>query len=247
MATNALDQTSGVPLYRQIIDILRAEIVSGQVSAEEPMTEAKLIDRFGVSLAPIRQALSELTRDGYVYRKQGRGTFPVVGPRVDRPVGLKTGDLYRYLALQGLKPSSSVTGIERVSGSEAIRSRLGLAEGENLLHFTRLMTLDGQPFALNDIYIRAPEDFSPSEEDLKDGGSAFALLESRYGIALEHAEHEAWATSATKDVASTLKLETGSPVLVIDTVFYLTGGVAGGWRTAVHRPESFKFHFAANS
>ena len=57
MAITELDTSSGVPLYRQIMDILRAEITSGAVGADEPMTEAKLLSRFGVSRAPIRQAL----------------------------------------------------------------------------------------------------------------------------------------------------------------------------------------------
>lgn len=247
MASAELNRSSGIPLYRQIAEILRTEILAGKIDATEPMTEAKLIARFGVSLAPIRQALTELTRDGIIYRQQGRGTFPVTGVQIDRPADLKIGDLYRYLEDRGLHPRSEVADIERVAPPEFVASRLGLTAGEKLLHFTRNITVDDRPFAENDIYIRSPETFLPTTAELADGGSALTLLERQYGITIHHAEHEAWATAATDEQARLLDVPLGSPLLVIDTVFYRADGAAVGWRSAVHRPEEFKFHFVTNA
>lgn len=247
MASPEIDLESGVPLYRQVMEILRNEIIEGALDPAIPMTEAKLIARFGVSAAPIKQALTELTREGYVYRKQRLGTFPVMGVRVDRPADLKTGDLFRYLEDRGLKPSATVTGIKRVVPPLTIQKRLSTSEDEKLLHFERVIYADEKPFAVNDIYIRSPEDFLPSQAELKDGGSALTLLERKYGISLDHAEHEAWATTASSPQAAALGVAEGSPLLVIDTVFFATGGVAVGWRSAVHRPEEFKFHFVTNN
>ncbi len=243
MANLEIDASSGVPLYRQILDILRTEITSGSVASQEPMTEAKLIERFGVSLAPIRQALKELSIEGLVYRKQGKGTFPVTGVKVDRPADLKPGDLYRYLVERGLHPKSKVSGIERVEAPTEVAQKLGLNDGEKVLHFSRLITCDNLPFAENDIYIRSPADFLPTEAELDDGGSALHLLELRHGIALDRAEHEAWATSATAEHAAIMQVDEGSPLLVIDTLFFQKGGVPTGWRTAIHRPDEFKYHF----
>ncbi len=247
MATPELDRSSGVPLYRQIAEILRRDIDEGRVDASAPLTEAKLISRFNVSLAPIRQALNELTRDGVVYRKQGRGTFPVTGVRVDRPADLKTGDLYRYLEDRGLHPTSRVEGIERVPPSAELAQRLDVSASERLLHFTRLIFVDDQPFAENDIYIRCPDAFAPTADELADGGSALALLERRHGIHIHHAEHEAWATTATAATGLAIGVAEGSPVLVIDTTFFQANGAAVGWRRAIHRPEEFTFRFVTNS
>lgn len=243
MATTELDHSSGVPLYRQIMEILRTEITSGAVGPDEPMTEAKLLSRFGVSRAPIRQALRDLTNEGFVYRKQGRGTFPMVGVRVDRPADLKSGNLYQFLAAKGLAPTSQVFEIERIVPPAAVARRLGVTGDERLLHFRRVIAVDGEPFADNDVYVRSPEAFQPGEDELNGGGSAFAILEKQYGITLDRAEHEAWATSASPEHAEALGVAVGSPVLVIDTVFFATGGVAVGWRSAVHRAEEFKYRF----
>jgi GntR family transcriptional regulator len=238
-----LDATSGVPLYRQIMNILRQEIANGQVDAEEPITEAKLIARFQVSLAPIRQALRELTNEGLVYRKQGKGTFPMAQLQVDRPADLKPGDLYQYLADRGLHPTSIVSGIERAVPPGQVKAKLGLTSAQKVLHFTRQIALDGQPFALNDIYIVSPKTFVPTAPELDNGGSALALLEQRHGVVLGRAEHEAWATSANAEQAQQLAVPVGSPVLVIDTLFYAKDGSATGWRSAVHHPDEFKYHF----
>lgn len=243
MTSAELNYESGVPLHRQIRDILQSEIVHGLSNETEPMTEAKLTARFGVSSAPVRQALDELARTGFVFRKQGRGTFPVQGVRVDRPADLKVGDLYRYLADRGLRPTAVVEGIERVHPPAEVTRRLALEENEQVLHFVRLISVDGKPFAENDVYIRAPKEFLPTSQELADGGSAFALLERDFGIALESAENEAWATTANANHASMLGVEVGSPLLIIDTVFYAKGGLPVGWRSAAHRPDEFKYHF----
>jgi GntR family transcriptional regulator len=244
MASAELDPSSGVPLYRQIKEILRAEIVGG-ASVDTGMTEAQLLDRFNVSRAPIRQALMELASEGYVYRRQGKGTFPVRGTRVERPANVRPGDLYRYLSEQGLKPSSTVTGIERLGAPAQLHEVLHLERAEELLHFTRLISVEGRPLAEAEVFIRAPRDFSPTAAQLEQTGSAFQLLERGFGIALDGAEHVTWATAATGEHATALGVSVGDPLLVIETTFFAVGRLPVGWRSAVHRADDFKFRFLA--
>ncbi|EHK88060.1 GntR family transcriptional regulator [Saccharomonospora azurea] len=246
MAHGELDLSSGVPLYRQIKDILRTEIVGGVADPEKPMTEAQLLSRFEVSRAPIRQALKELAGEGYVYRKQGKGTFPVPGVRVNRPADVRPGALYQYLSESGLHPASTVSGIERVEPPARVRRRLGIEAGERLLHFVRVISVEDEPLVEADVYIRAPEDFAPTAAELEEKGSAFELLERQFGITLDRAEHEAWATAATADHAATLGVRAGSPLLVIETTFFTAGGLPAGWRSAVHRAEEFKYRFVTS-
>ncbi|AUI50453.1 GntR family transcriptional regulator [Arthrobacter crystallopoietes] len=246
MASGELDPSSGVPLYRQIKDILRKEIAGGIADPQKPMTEEQLLSRFEVSRAPIRQALKELTDEGYVYRKQGKGTFPVTGARVHRPADIRPGALHQYLTESGLHPGSKVSGIERIEPPVRIRHRLGLDPHERLLHFTRLISVENEPLVEANVYIRAPEDFRPTVAELEDKGSAFELLERDYGITLDRAEHEAWATAADTDQAATFGVRAGSPLLVIETIFFTTGGLPAGWRSAVHQAEDFKYRFVTS-
>lgn len=244
MAYGELDTSSGVPLYRQIKEILRKEVAEGIADPEKPMTEALLLSRFDVSRAPIRQALQELASEGYVYRKQGKGTFPVVGARVQRPADVRSGALYEYLTETGRHPKGKVSGVERVEPPARIRDLLGLESHERLLHFTRLISVGNEPLVEADVYVRAPDAFRPTAAELDDEGSAFRRLEREFGITLVRAEHEAWAGAATAEQAATFGVSAGSPLLVIETIFFTTGDRPAGWRSAVHQAEKFKYRFS---
>lgn len=246
MAYGELDPASGVPLYRQIKEILRGEITGGNADPQTPMTEALLLERFEVSRAPIRQALAELATEGYVYRKQGKGTFPVSGTRVQRPADVRSGALYQYLYDTGMQPTGKVSGVKRTRPPGKVCDILGLGAHERLLHFTRLISVEDQPLVEADVYIRAPEGFRPTAAELEAQGSAFDLLEKQFGIAHLRAEHEAWATAATAGQAQTFGVDPGSPLLVIETVFFTTGDRPAGWRSAVHQAEKFKYKFTTS-
>lgn len=56
------------PLYRRAFVILAHEIVGGDLSAETRLHESRVAERFGISRAPARQALSLLEANGLVGR-----------------------------------------------------------------------------------------------------------------------------------------------------------------------------------
>ena len=62
-------------LWESICDQLRDEILDGRLEAGERLVETELAERFGVSRGPIRDALTELSRDGLAVDLPRRGTF----------------------------------------------------------------------------------------------------------------------------------------------------------------------------
>jgi GntR family transcriptional regulator, transcriptional repressor for pyruvate dehydrogenase complex len=70
------NRVSSSKLYIQIYNQILSEIESGafQVGDKLP-AERELCDQFGVSRAPIRQALSALELNGYIYSRQGEGVY----------------------------------------------------------------------------------------------------------------------------------------------------------------------------
>lgn len=64
------------PLYSQIVDDIKAQILSGQlVPGDQLSTEFELAQKYGVSRITSQRALVELERAGFIYRKQGKGSF----------------------------------------------------------------------------------------------------------------------------------------------------------------------------
>ncbi len=68
------------PLYKRIYDSLRDQIRTGAFppGARVP-SEKELIEQFGVSRITSKRALEMLTKDGFIVRRPGRGSFVVGG------------------------------------------------------------------------------------------------------------------------------------------------------------------------
>lgn len=68
--------TPGRPAYQQVAAELRGQILNGDypVGAQLPST-TELCDHYDVSRTVIRDALSELRRDGLIIGQQGKGVF----------------------------------------------------------------------------------------------------------------------------------------------------------------------------
>ncbi|ODA44623.1 Transcriptional regulator, GntR family [Thermodesulfovibrio sp. N1] len=79
-------------LYLKLYEILKMKIEKGEwtVGIQIP-TEEQLCKNYDVSRATVRNAISELVREGYLKRIQGKGTFVVkkVTPRESITINLK--------------------------------------------------------------------------------------------------------------------------------------------------------------
>ena len=71
-----IDKEGGVPLYRQLEEILKERVRNGDFKPGDRIpTELELCEEFGISRTSVRQALADLANDGFLCRHQGRGTF----------------------------------------------------------------------------------------------------------------------------------------------------------------------------
>ena len=76
MITFTLDYSSGVPIYRQIIDQIRFGIVSGQLNLGEQLpTVRALAVALKVNLNTVSKAYKELEIKDILETQQGTGTF----------------------------------------------------------------------------------------------------------------------------------------------------------------------------
>jgi GntR family transcriptional regulator len=241
-----VDRGSSVPLHSQIKQILIDELQGAGSENAPVLTEASLMKRFHVSRAPVRQALKDLVDEGYVVRQRAKGTFPVRGLNVHLPPALELGGLSRYLAEQGLKPSSRIVTLQRVTGPEEVRMALGQDEAMQLLHLERVISVKGSPLVWASTYLRTPPDYMPDIKELERTGTVFAMIDREFGIKFTHGEQHIWAAGATVEEAEALEIGAGSPVLVAVTTMFTNEGRPGGWRRAVHRAEDFKYAFGLN-
>lgn len=76
MLEAGVDRDSQQKLYVQIYDIIRQRIEKGSWTVQSLIpSEDELCRMFSVSKATVRLAITDLVRDGYLKRQQGKGTF----------------------------------------------------------------------------------------------------------------------------------------------------------------------------
>ena len=71
-----IDRGADTPLWMQLKAILQGQIQEGELQPDSRLySENELCKIFGVSRTVVREALSELVHDRFIYRIQGKGTF----------------------------------------------------------------------------------------------------------------------------------------------------------------------------
>lgn len=89
-------------LYIQIYNQLHKSILSGAFKVGDKLpTERELCEQFGVSRAPVRQALSALELNGFIYSRQGEGVYV----KSNRP---QSNNLKSDLVLESVSPEDIV-------------------------------------------------------------------------------------------------------------------------------------------
>lgn len=84
MKKQILNTESYSPLYKQLMQKLRADIQSGVYPVHSRIpSEQELCETYQVSRVTVRKALSELTQEGLLKRHQGKGTFVGI-PRIQK-------------------------------------------------------------------------------------------------------------------------------------------------------------------
>ena len=74
--TIVIENTSPLPIYEQIIQQVRAQILSGQLKEGEMLPSIRALARdLRISVITTRRAYDELEREGYIQTVAGRGSF----------------------------------------------------------------------------------------------------------------------------------------------------------------------------
>lgn len=182
-----IDRSSPIPLYHQVVQGIENAIHTGiLVPGSKLENEIDLAAALNLSRPTMRKAMDELVRAGLLVRKRGVGT-QVVASQVRRPLELSS--LFDDLSAHGGKPTTDVLTFDHTDADDAVREKLGLAQGAKVYHFTRVRKVDGKPLALMENWVR--DDIMTIEQEelaerglyaiLRQGGVNFRLATQRIG------------------------------------------------------------------
>ncbi|EBA5556779.1 UTRA domain-containing protein [Salmonella enterica subsp. enterica] len=216
MANSGLQQRSSVPLYRQLKDKILSEISSGKLAegAKIP-TEVEFSDRYAISRITVRNAIKELVEEGYLIKKQGKGTF-VCRPKIERKV-VHLLSFTDACKANHLPVQSRVIRCEILSDYRHVRQLLDLKNEDSLLYIQRLRMAGDAPLMLENNYYSLNRFGFLQQEDLR--GSLYQLLREKYAIVPTYAgETTVDMVRAHDDNASLLQQPPGEPLFLLKTL-----------------------------
>jgi len=231
-----IDPYSTEPLYYQLKEILRKNILAGVWKAGDKIpTEKELSETFGVSTAVVRQAVSLLVNEGFLVKRQGKGTF-VTDTRV-RQGPRKLSSFSEEMAAMGLKPSSIVLEKGIKEADEKICKALQVQPKTRVVMVKRLRLANDDPLGIQTFYI--PEYVAPDflQNDLTQ--SLYKLLETKYGIVIKSAYEKYYATILDKYECKLLKVKWPFAGFIVERIAFDTTGSPVEYTESVIRSDKY--------
>jgi GntR family transcriptional regulator len=234
-----IERMSAVPLYQQVHEILREDILSGRLKAGHRLaTEFELMKRFGVSRTTVRQTIARLRKEGLVSVHRGKGTF-VGKAKIEPELSALTGFVEDMQAL-GLTASARVLGVEEVRAPEVVAAALRVAPGDPVSKITRIRLAEEVPVSFEYSYLPLELGRRVAQENLE-VSPIFSLFEDKYGIELGDALYRIEAARASRTVAEALGIERGAPVLAIERTTHSTTGAAVDFEQMFYRGDRIRY------
>lgn len=211
-----LEKNSPKPLYQQLKDILVDAIDSEKWKANEKIpSENELSSIYGLSRMTVRSVLTDLVKEGLLYRVQGKGTFVAEKIVTVSPsyIGIR-----EQLEKMGYEVETRIVECQEERSSETVAKKLNLLPGESVFKIKRVRYIR-EIRRLHISYINARYKEKLTVEMLEKE-QLCVLLSENYGIHKKKVSETLESVVASNEEAELLAVEKGHPLLLLRDVLY---------------------------
>lgn len=234
------DRAVGSPRYHQVYVTLRTWVLEGTYKAGDQIpTEPQLCEMFGVSRITVRKAIDNLAREGWLVRQQGRGTFvQLSAKRASSSADLESirhrvADLAAATEVRDLR-------VAEVPPDEETAAALGVDEDERVQRASHVRTLNGVPLGFITTWVPLAVAERVALRDMAQQ-PMFDLLVTA-GIRVARADQYIGASLAGVELARTLEIEVGAPVLRLVRIVFDVSGRPVERVVALYRADAYQYH-----
>ncbi len=233
-----VNRSAPVPLHHQVRNYLLGCLERGELRpGQQLLHEREYAARFGISLAPVRQAILDLVKEGYLYRVPGRGTF-VREEKVEEKISILSS-FSESMRAKGLEPVLHVTDLSIGEVPSPIKAIFGGRE-QRVISLHRIALVESQPVALLSSYLPARLVPGLETRDLN-GQSLYNILEKQYGIVLARAENTIEVVRCPAHQAGLLRIPAGTPMLQVEGKTYDVADQFVEFARVLYRADRFRF------
>jgi DNA-binding GntR family transcriptional regulator len=216
LTEKTVDRASLQKLYVQMYSIIKEKIEKLEwPRGSQIPTEDELCKNYDVSKATVRNAVSELVRNGYLKKQQGKGTFVTYAVQ-DLGVTMKT-KLTEDMFGEGVKAKKEVLAKGMKLPSEEARAVLqgrGYEEHHDLYYILCRRVVNGETAYLEESYV--PRSVFPGigEEDVC-CKPFYDLIQEKGAQKIFKVVQTIELSEARGEAASLLKVHDGAPALLL--------------------------------
>lgn len=220
-----LNEDSLTPLYQQLMEEIKEAIERGKYKCEEKIpSEPELSEMYSVSRITVRRAVDELCAEGYLIKKQGKGTY-VGRPKLQRKIE-RTDDAMSFTDMckaNGMEHTVRITDMQHVPARKDEIQFLNLEPEAKLLYIQRVHCADGEPIQIENNFYPLERYRFLETEDLEQC-SLFHLLYDKYGInPFGTRKTTLEIVRASAQHAALLKVPVGEPLFYLNAYFIDAG------------------------
>lgn len=236
-----LDMNSPKPLYRQLYDYFKRNILTGILKeGSQMLPEIVLCEVLDVSRSTVRKTMDMLIEDGLLIRRRGKGSY-ITNPKLKRNMNY----LYNFsenMQSMGATPSSIVLECKVLKEvPEQIKEILKLPKNnQNVFLLKRIRCADDEVVLYENTYI--PYYLCPNIEH-KDFSllSLYTVLSEEYFLKPFHAKESIEAVFLNEEDKTLLKCEYDVPGFKISRTSYTEEGNIFEYTTSITRADKCVF------
>lgn len=208
-----------LPLYQQIKEDIKLSIENGRFKPNDKIpAENDLSQEYSASRITIRRAVEELSREGYLVKKQGVGTF-VSKPRIHRKMASGSGleSFTETCEKQGITSGAKLVRRQIVPARKDEAEFLKLNPDELLIYVERIRYANDIPIFIENQFLPYTEFKELLNCDLNNT-SLYGIIEEISGRKPTHSQKLTLeATTSTNEQSKKLGIKTNEPLLYMNS------------------------------
>ncbi|EPR13536.1 GntR family transcriptional regulator [Ruminiclostridium papyrosolvens] len=241
-----INKFSSIPLYLQLKDLIIKKIENNEFPANSQIpSEQDLCQMYDISRPTVRQAVSELTNSGYLYKEKGRGTF-VYGRKnvidikdysgfTDSILDCQTPAEKNIIDLQEIESSS----IGQLNEIFNYNSSMAIAE---ITYLSFINNQRNEVYSLNKSYISLSL-FPDIISQLKDGKSSIDILRGKYPLIPDKSRSILEIVFADQNDSPLLRVQPGQPLIKLQNTLLSKSGQPVEYIISKYRADNCRLLF----
>lgn len=242
-----INKYSNIPLYSQLKNLIADKIEAGEFTENSKIpSEQEFCEMYDISRPTVRQAISELTSNGVLYKEKGKGTFVA---RSKSMIDIKSYSGFTDSILDSQDPGNrDIVLFNVVSGSEykKLEDTFNMPYSytqKNEYAVIRFVTKhNNEVISLNDSYL--PLSLFPGiMDDLRAKKPSYDILKGKYPLIPVRTKSSLEIVYTDQEDARYLQVQMGQALIKIENVLFSKSGQVVEYIVSKYRADKCKLLF----